>query len=92
MAQTKKRSDVKSARTPMVTLKKMAGKSEVSPQALAILGILKAKGGALGTEELKKEMKTKVKSVQPMSRIWAFYKARLVRKGFISIAAKKEAK
>lgn len=87
MARTKKRVRSKVATTPrvgVVTLKKMAEEFEVSPQAFAILSILKTRG-ALGTQELKQAMAKKVETVQPVSRIWAFYKARLVRDGFISV-------
>lgn len=92
MARTRKRSEVKSAHSAMVTLKRMVEKGEVSPQAFAILGILKSKGGTLGTEELKHAMQSKVDSVQPMSRIWAFYRARLVEKGFIAVQKTKKEK
>lgn len=92
MARMKKSAQSKTGAEAVVRLKKMADASELPPQALAILAILKAKGGAQGAEELVKAMQSKVESVQPMARIWGFYKARLVRKGFISIAVKKEAK
>ena len=94
MANTTKRirTKITNVRDSVVTLKKMAEKSELPSQAFAILGILKAKGGTLGTEELKKAMNSKVESVQPMARIWAFYRARLVRKGFVSLAKRKEEK
>ena len=94
MARTKKRAQQKSTATgtAVVRLKKMPESSELPPQAFVILSILKAKGGALGVEELVKAMESKVESVQPMARIWAFYRTRLVRTGFISVAMKKEAK
>jgi hypothetical protein len=81
-------------RTPsaVVILKKLAGKDALPAQALATLGVLKAKGGKLTVEELKKAMQGRVKSKQSMSAIWSFYRARLIRKGFIAVAAKAEGK
>ena len=93
MAKTKKSAQSKTASvSTLVTLKKMAANNELPPQAFAILRTLKAKGGTVGIDDLQQAMKSKVESVQPMSRIWSFYRARLVRKGFISVAVKKEAK
>jgi hypothetical protein len=92
MARTKNKIRRVISGNAVVTLRKMAERADLPPQAFAILGILKAKGGTVGIDELQQAMKSKVESVQSMARIWAFYRSRLVRRGFISVATKKEAK
>jgi hypothetical protein len=86
------RNKVPRSKRAVVILKKLAGKDALPAQALAILAVLKGKGGNLAVEELKKAMQGRVNSKQSMSAIWSFYRARLIRKGFIAVAAKAEGK
>jgi hypothetical protein len=69
----------------IVTLKKEPKeKGELPEQAAAILAALKPKG-SLTVGELKAAMKAKIESVQTMSRLWVFYRARLIEGGFITM-------
>lgn len=69
----------------LVTLKRIPAKDALPAQALAILEALKAKGGKMTAQELKKAMESRVTSVQTMSRLWVFYRARLVEQGTITL-------
>jgi hypothetical protein len=83
---TKKAAPKTDARSSkIVTLKKEPKeKDELPQQATAILAALKPKG-SLTVGELKVAMKAKIKSVQTMSRLWVFYRARLIEGGFVSV-------
>jgi hypothetical protein len=69
----------------IVTLKKEPKeKGELPEQAAAILAALKPKG-SLTVGDLKVAMKARIESVQTMSRLWVFYRARLAKDGFITV-------
>jgi hypothetical protein len=76
-------------RTAVVTLKKMPDENALPAQAFAMLGVLKAKGGSLAVEELKKAMEGKVESKQAMAAVWAHYRKSLTEKGFIRMGVAK---
>lgn len=94
-ATSKKKGSTKKAAAPrtratsesVVTLSKMATeKDALPPQAVAILETLQKGGKKMTREKLIAALKGKVKSSQPLERIFSFYRAKLVDGGFIKIA------
>lgn len=72
------------AATHVVVFKKMAKEDDLPKQAFGILNILKAKGKAT-IADLQKAMEGKIETKQPMSAIWGFYRAKLIKGGFITV-------
>jgi len=78
---------MKTQKPATVTLKKMPAKDEpIAPQALGILQALKALGGTAEPAALRERMLTTVKTKQSMARILLYYKASLVKGGYIALA------
>lgn len=69
----------------IVKLNKMAKEGELPKQALTILEVLKA-AGKLSIAELQKKMASKIESKQSMAALWGFYRSRLVKGGFVTVA------
>jgi CBS domain-containing protein len=75
---------VLSGPTQTITLVKMAKDGDLPKQAIGILQILKPK--PLTVAELTEAMTGKIETKQPMSAIWGFYRGRLTKEGYVSIA------
>ena len=59
---------------------------DLPAQAAGILTVLKAKGGKLTVAELTKAMDGKIETKQPMGAIWGFYRSKLIKGGYVSVA------
>jgi predicted Zn-ribbon and HTH transcriptional regulator len=81
----------KAPRLSLVTLKRMPkeGKEEdkLPKQAATILEVLHAKGGKMTTDKLFNALEGKIETAQPIARIYAFYRKRLIDGGFIVVSA-----
>lgn len=69
----------------VVTLKKMPAEDKVPLQAFQICKVLKGKGGKTAVSKLVEALNGVVETKQPMTAIWAFYRGRLMKDGFIAI-------
>lgn len=70
----------------IVTLKKMPAEDKVPLQAFQICKVLKSKNGKTAVSKLVEALDGVVQTKQPMTAIWAFYRGRLIKEGFIAIA------
>lgn len=61
----------------------------LAPQVMTILAVLKSKG-PLTMAELAKAAKRRVKTVQPIARIFNHYRKPLLKGGFVKIERKKK--
>ena len=87
----KKAAEKKVVHATLVTLKRMPkeGKEadKLPPQAVVILETLQKKGGKLETTKLFTALQGKLDTQQPINRIYAFYRKRLLDGGFITVSA-----
>ena len=72
-----------------IKLRKTPQAGELPRQAAGILAVLKARGGNVAVAALTKAMEGRITTKQSMAAIWRFYRSRLVKEGYVSIATEK---
>jgi hypothetical protein len=70
----------------IVTLKKLPKDDALPLQATQICKVLKSKKGKIAVSALLVSLKGVVKTSQPLTAIWAFYRGRLIKEGYIAVS------
>jgi len=83
------RRSAKRGASQIIALRKTPQAGALPPQAAGILAVLKASGANLRVAALTKAMEGRITTKQSMAAIWRFYRPRLVKEGYVSIATEK---